>query len=124
MVVRVFRNILAKKSVLPSMSKPRRNFYLVCLDYTLICMSLSVGLSVCVIKSVCSAQAKIIHTHPLNGPLSGATQVSRYQKGKTNLDFTEARDSEWQWHQLGHMQVCSSHNDSHSSRRLSHNDDI
>jgi len=31
--------------------------------------------------------------------------VSRYQKGKTNLDFTEARDSEWQWHQLGHMQV-------------------
>jgi len=34
--------------------------------------------------------------------------VSRYQKGKTNLDFTEARDSEWQWHQLGHMQVCPS----------------
>jgi len=30
--------------------------------------------------------------------------VSRYQKGKTNLDFTEARDSEWQWH----MQVCTS----------------
>jgi len=28
-----------------------------------------------------------------------------YQKGKTNLDFTEARDSEWQWQQLGHMQV-------------------
>ena len=33
--------------------------------------------------------------------------MSRYQKGKTNLDFTEARDSEWQWHQLGHMQVCT-----------------
>jgi len=31
----------------------------------------------------------------------------RYQKGKTSLDFTEARDSEWQWHQLGHMQVCT-----------------
>jgi len=29
-----------------------------------------------------------------------------YQKGKTNLDFTKARDSEWQWHQLGHMKVC------------------
>jgi len=28
--------------------------------------------------------------------------------GKTNLDFTEARDSEWQWHQLGHMQACTS----------------
>jgi len=34
--------------------------------------------------------------------------VSWYQKGKTNLDFTEARDSEWQWHQLGHMQGCIS----------------
>ena len=33
--------------------------------------------------------------------------MSRYQKGKTNLDFTEARVSEWQWHQLGHMQVCT-----------------
>jgi len=32
------------------------------------------------------------HTHPFNGPFSGTTQVSRYQKGKTNLDFTEARD--------------------------------
>ena len=40
--------------------------------------------------------------NPFNGPLSGTTRVSRYQKGKTNLDFTEARDSEWQWHQLGH----------------------
>jgi len=47
------------------------------------------------------------HTHPVNGPLSGTTRVSRYQKGKTNLDFTEARDSEWQWHQLGHVQVCT-----------------
>jgi len=34
--------------------------------------------------------------------------VSRNQEGKTNLDFTEARDSEWQWHQLGSMQVCTS----------------
>jgi len=33
--------------------------------------------------------------------------VSWYQKGRTNLDFTEARDSEWQWHQLGQMQVCT-----------------
>jgi len=33
--------------------------------------------------------------------------MSRYQKDTTNLDFTEATDSEWQWHQLGHMQVCT-----------------
>jgi len=28
-------------------------------------------------------------------------------EGKTNMDFTEATDIEWQWHQLGHMQVCT-----------------
>jgi len=40
--------------------------------------------------------------------------VSRYQKGKINLDFTEAR--EWQWHQLGYMQVCTSlQTDNHAS---------
>jgi len=26
------------------------------------------------------------------------SQVSQYKKGKTNLDFTKARDSEWKWH--------------------------
>ena len=38
----------------------------------------------------------------------GTNRMSQYQKGKTNLDFTEARNSEWQWHQVGHMQVCTS----------------
>jgi len=33
------------------------------------------------------------HTYPFNGPLAGSIRVSQYQKGKTNLDFTEARDS-------------------------------
>jgi len=42
--------------------------------------------------------------------------VSRYHKGNTNLDLTEARDSEWQWHQLGYMQVCTSlQTDNHAS---------
>ena len=42
--------------------------------------------------------------------------ISRYQKGKPNLDFAEARDSEWQWHQLGRMQVCTSlQTDNHAS---------
>ena len=45
------------------------------------------------------------HTHTFNGPFSRTTWVGRYQKGKTNLDFTEARDSGWQWHQLG---ICKS----------------
>jgi len=56
------------------------------------------------------------HTHSFNGTFSGTTQVSRYQKGKTNVDFTGARNSEWQWHQLGRMQVCTSHQtDNHAS---------
>jgi len=55
-------------------------------------------------------------THPFNDPLSQTTRVSRYQEGKTNLDFTEARDSEWQWHQQGHMHVCTSlQTDNHAS---------
>jgi len=54
--------------------------------------------------------------HTFSGPFSGTTRVSRYQKGKTNLDFTEAKDRKWQWHQLGHMQVCTSlQTDSHAS---------
>jgi len=45
--------------------------------------------------------------------------VSRYQKGKTSLDFTGARDSERQWYQLGHMQVCTSlQTDNHASTSL------
>jgi len=63
----------------------------------------------------------VTHTHPFNGPLSGTTQVSWYHKGKTNLDFTGARDtgardSEWHWHRLGNMQVCTSlQKDNHAS---------
>jgi len=60
------------------------------------------------------------HTHTFNGPFPGTTWLSRYQKGTTNLDFTEARDSEWQWHQLGHMQVCTSlQTNNHASTSLS-----
>ena len=36
------------------------------------------------VKRVC-----VCVTHPFKGPLSGTTQVSRYQNGKT---------SQWQWH--------------------------
>jgi len=57
---------------------------------------------------------------PLNGSVrvcvSRTTQVNRYQKGKTSLDLPEATDSEWQWHQLGRTQVCTSiQTDNHAS---------
>jgi len=58
----------------------------------------------------------VITQQPFNGLFSRTTWVSRYQKGKTNLDFTGARDSEWQWHQLSRMQVCTSlQTDNHAS---------
>ena len=59
---------------------------------------------------------KYLQLQPFNGLFSRTTWVSRYQKGKTNLDFIGARDSEWQWHQLGHMHVCTSlQTDNHAS---------
>jgi len=70
-------------------------------------------------KQICSEVTVTVsgvspNMHPFNGPLSGTTRVSQYQKGKINLDFTEAGDSEW--HQLGHMQVCISlQTDNHAS---------
>jgi len=37
----------------------------------------------------------------------GEPAPERYnQEGKTNLDLLE-QDSEWQWHQLGNMQICT-----------------
>ena len=54
--------------------------------------------------------------HPFTAPFSETTRGSRYQRGKTNMELTEARDSEWQWHQMGHMQVCTSlQTDNHAS---------
>jgi len=45
-------------------------------------------------------------------------EPGRQKKGKrTYMGFTEAiRDSEWQWHQLGYVQVCTSlQTDNHAS---------
>ena len=59
----------------------------------------------CVLSAKPCTTTPVLLLHTFNDPFSGTTHVSRYQRGKTNLDFTEARDSEWQWHQLGRMQV-------------------
>jgi len=77
----------------------------VCIRYVLqVCFTAN-----CWPMSSCRLLAvELTYIYPFNGPFSRTTRVSRYQKYKTNLDSTEARDSEWQWHQLGHMQVCTS----------------
>jgi len=67
---------------------------------------------------VCTVTHTHTYTHTrLMALFSGTTQASQYQKSKTNLDFTEARHSEWQWHHLSHiMQVCNSlHADNNAS---------
>ena len=43
----------------------------------------------------CKSEVTLALLQPFNGLFSRTTWVSRYQKGKTNLDFTGARDSEW-----------------------------
>ena len=74
--------------------------------YSCVHMDSSSSSSLSITLKLSHATVEHTHTRPFNGPFSGTTQVSRYQKGKTNLDFTEARNGEWKWHQLGHMQVC------------------
>jgi len=45
-----------------------------------------------------------------------STADAQHRAVKTSLDFTEVRDIEWQWHQLGRMQVCTSlQTDNHAS---------
>jgi len=49
-------------------------------------------------------------------PFLPPNQQRQSTEGKSNLDFTEARDSGWQWHQLGYIQVCTSlQTDNHTS---------
>ena len=67
----------------------------------------------------CRAEHTRTHTHThtrLTALFPGLPGWAGTRKEKHNLDFTEARDSEWQWHQLGHMQVCTLlQSDNHTS---------
>jgi len=59
---------------------------------------------------------KHTHTHTVQWPFAQDYPGEPVPEGKTNLNFTEARDSEWQWYQLDHMQVCTSlQTDNHAS---------
>jgi len=58
---------------------------------------------------------EVTHTR-LTALYPGLPGWASTRKAKPILDFTETRDSEWQWHQLGHMQVCTSlQTDNHAS---------
>jgi len=69
----------------------------------LVMLSLSTySLTTCTGITLCRPPICIQYTHTdtFDGHFSGTTQVShkasQYHKGKTSLDFTEARDIEWQ----------------------------
>ena len=65
-------------------------------------------------------QTDTVHTHSrLTALFPGLPGWADTRKVTTNLDFCEARDSEWQWHQLGCMQVCTLlQTDNHASTPL------
>jgi len=55
------------------------------------------------------------NAHSFNGPFPGLPRWAGTRKVNQS-GFTETRDSEWQWHQLSHMQVCTSlQTDNHAS---------
>ena len=55
------------------------------------------------------------HTHILQ-PSGLCPELPSWAGTRTNVDFTEARDSEWQWHQLVYLQICTSpQTDNHAS---------
>jgi len=67
------------------------------------CVSVTFCESSCTLRWCRSIANTILlssYTYPFNGRFSGTTWVSPYQKVETNLDFTEARDNEWQRRQL------------------------
>jgi len=46
----------------------------------------------------------VMYTHtPVYWPFVQDYPGEPVPEGKTNVDFTEARDSEWQWQQLGYV---------------------
>ena len=47
----------------------------------------------------------LLHYVHLTASFSRTTWVSWHQKGRIILDFNEARDNGWQWHQLDYMQI-------------------
>jgi len=65
-----------------------------------------------ILSSEPSVPPYVIHLTALCPGLPGWASTRK----ENHLDFTEARGSEWQWNQLGRMQVCTSHQtDNHTS---------
>jgi len=55
------------------------------------------------------------HKHPFNCPFPGLPRWANTRKVKP-IWILLKQESEWQWHQLGHMQVCTSlQTDNHAS---------
>ena len=77
----------------------------VCVCYCCLLSYFSDGIFFTLGCRCCEGLCIAAQTHTRLTPLFPA-RVSQYKKDKTDRDFTEVRDSEWHWHQLGRMQVC------------------
>ena len=66
-------------------------------------------------RLICLKQTK--NKHPFNGPFPGLPRWDGTRKVKPIWIFLKQETViEWQWHQLGHMQVCTSlQTDNHAS---------
>jgi len=81
------------------------------------------GMLQCLCFTYVTVSKKVTHTQPFYGPsgfcpgLPGWADTRKVPPGRWNQSgFTGARDSEWQWHQLGHMQICIlTQTDNHAS---------
>jgi len=58
-----------------------------------------------------------LHTHTsILRPSGLCLGLPGWAGTRTNMDFIEATDSEWQWDHLSHMQICTSpQTDNHAS---------
>jgi len=65
----------------------------------------------CLTDNCATCCSTVVYILLISGLFSRTTWASRYKKGKTILDFNEARDDGWQWHQLNHMQNSALHSE-------------
>ena len=79
--------------------------------------SWSSNIPICFLHLLWSMASSLFNPHALQSFSAISLQVFfGLPLGLAPSGFNRARDSEWQWHQLGHMQICTlTHTHNHAS---------